>query len=791
MPTFAPEFPKQPGSPNLRQRFLLLSLFVFLASPIARATEFSQENASAVLKTLVLEIGPRPMGSPAEQKALDFAAGKFREYGCDTAFVLPMTVAEGVNTRSGVAVGVKHGSTGRIIVIGGHIDTSSPEVPGANDDGSGVACVMELARVLCKRENQSTVVFCCWGGEEQGLRGSRHFVDTFPLLDSIVLVLQIDMADGAGPLIADPDGTRESAPAWLLRAAFDISRNELTRNDLVYHTGLATWNLAVGGAFGSDHIPFIDKGIPAIDFTSDVGFPIHTPQDTWENFTPSGLKRSGDLVLKLFERFDGGVPSRTTERYQAIDIGGRLIILPYWMLWALVVLACGVAVVTFVLMRRRRNLIEQTTRIRWSGFKLLVAVVVGQFFLWQSETLLGLLKGYRFPWVNNTVGFWVFGALAGLLAVWLLLQALRRFRLTTDAFVFARVSLILFVVVVVLTALLTPELAMYPSLALLFCCAAMLVRRIVAKGVFIVAAAAVMYKLIFPEGMMLLQRALTMNTLYRVWQNVLYEAGFVILFSILSLPLAYAFAAAYRTADGDLFWLKRFRQTGGLVAVLAALAPTAVYLYAQPVYDRLWFSTIRIEERLVPGDSVSHVIEVKGSEPLRGTLLHMNGRDSLLTHSGNSMRLPAAASTPVGWAQVSSHDTSRAFEADTIVRVDRLIELNTALRPLRVDAIFESDRPFAVESPWAHGGRERDPDLRETDRRIRFSWYAFPQVPLRIPVRLRKHPEQRITQSVRVTFDSLASSLRLHREFTNVVYRTIVTVSDTIGPLLESSKSRQ
>ncbi|MBF8258486.1 MAG: M20 dimer protein, partial [Actinobacteria bacterium] len=140
----------------------------------------SQENAYAILKTLVLDIGPRPMGSPAEQRAMGFAVSKFNEYGCDTSYVMPMTVASNVNTNSGVAIGVKKGKSERIIVIGGHIDTT-PNAPGANDDGSGTACVIELARVLCKRENESTVLFCCWGGEEQGLRGSEYFVKNLPL----------------------------------------------------------------------------------------------------------------------------------------------------------------------------------------------------------------------------------------------------------------------------------------------------------------------------------------------------------------------------------------------------------------------------------------------------------------------------------------------------------------------------------------------------------------------------------------------------------------------------------
>ena len=44
----------------------------------------------------------------------------------------------------------------------------------------GAATVMEAARVLCQRQRQSTLVFCCFGGEEAGIEGSKYFVDHFP-----------------------------------------------------------------------------------------------------------------------------------------------------------------------------------------------------------------------------------------------------------------------------------------------------------------------------------------------------------------------------------------------------------------------------------------------------------------------------------------------------------------------------------------------------------------------------------------------------------------------------------
>jgi len=798
MPITAPGFLKPNGNRSVNIPFLLLFshirtlmkrilpavlLSMVLAAAAGAQTEFSQQNAEKILRTLVVEIGPRPMGSPAEQKALAFAASLFRAYGCDTSYVLPMTVAEGVNTTSGVAVGVKKGKTGRIIIIGGHIDTSDPEVPGANDDGSGTACVLELARVLCRRQNESTVLFCCWGGEEMGLQGSKHFVDTFPDLDSVVLMLQIDMADGAGCLLADPDGTKRSAPSWLLEAAFEVYRNELKRSDLVYQTGMATWSLALGGTFGSDHIPFLDKGIPAIDFTSDVAFPIHTPQDSWENFTPSGLKRSGDLVLRLFERYDAGVPSRTTERYQVAELDGRVLIFSYPLLWGTIVLGLLTAIAAFFVLRKRRLIADPTTRVRWSGFKLLLATFFIHIFIWNSETLLGLFKGYRFPWVNNSVGFWVLGVLSGAIGLWLVLQAVRRYRLSHDAYVFARVALVLFFILILGTAFITPELAVYPAVAVLLLAAALLVRPTAVKLLCFVLSAYMFYKMFFFDGMMLFQRGVAMNTLSKPWQNLLYEAAFVVLYGLLSLPLVYGFAAVYRGSGADLFWLKKFRGRGGLIGSLVLTLGVAAYLFAQPVYDRLWYSSIRVDQRFTIGahqDSSDNGIEVKSSESLRDVQAVIDGRDTVLTEGSNFWRPALPKGARVDWVEVRSSDAVPAASSDTTVQLERTITVRSAFRPLRVEALFESKEPFEVASPWASGAKSRDPSLRQTSTRKRFSWYAFPDTLLRIPITFTLRQKQTVAQTVSVTFDSLASPLRLYRDFTNVRYRTTVTARDSL-----------
>lgn len=72
----------------------------------------------------------------------------------------------------------------RIVVVSGHLDSRNRDVmdfegaaPGANDDGSGVAVVIELARILAQKEFSSTILFVAFTGEEQGLKGATYLAD--------------------------------------------------------------------------------------------------------------------------------------------------------------------------------------------------------------------------------------------------------------------------------------------------------------------------------------------------------------------------------------------------------------------------------------------------------------------------------------------------------------------------------------------------------------------------------------------------------------------------------------
>lgn len=142
-----------------------------------------------------------------------------------------------------------------IYILGGHVDATSPSgnpAPGANDNASGTASVLEAAAILANYQFESTIVFIAFTGEEQGLYGSEHYAATADANnDNILGVVTCDMvAWWNNNYEIDIEGETEYAA--LMQVMDDACSD---------YTGLATTQ--VFGSWGSDHVPFQDHGFPA------------------------------------------------------------------------------------------------------------------------------------------------------------------------------------------------------------------------------------------------------------------------------------------------------------------------------------------------------------------------------------------------------------------------------------------------------------------------------------------------------------------------------------------------
>ena len=204
---------------------------------------------------------------------------------------VPTTITNVIATLKGTA------SPERFYVITGHLDSRVTDVlnftsdaPGADDDGSGVAVVLELARVFATHQFPGTLVFATVAGEEQGLYGSAFMAAQMAAAGNDVqgmfsndIVGASQAWDGTRP---DPHTIRlfvEGIPTAVTQAQISLMQSVGGENDGVTHqlarfvtdvapSGLTGMNVRViwrrdRYLRGSDHISFQSHGWPAARFT--------------------------------------------------------------------------------------------------------------------------------------------------------------------------------------------------------------------------------------------------------------------------------------------------------------------------------------------------------------------------------------------------------------------------------------------------------------------------------------------------------------------------------------------
>ena len=169
------------------------------------------------------------------------------------------------------------------LVIGAHYDTT-PDSPGANDNGSGVAAALVVAEELADDELPFDLTFVLFGSEEIGLNGSFAYVGGLGESENILAMINLDVV-GTGDLTGiGTEGLVELAVETAADIGFDLGTVDL------------------GAGYGSDHIAFMLAGIDVIFlFADDVTY-INSPQDTLEHLQPEPLAQSVELTLDIIER---------------------------------------------------------------------------------------------------------------------------------------------------------------------------------------------------------------------------------------------------------------------------------------------------------------------------------------------------------------------------------------------------------------------------------------------------------------------------------------------------------
>jgi hypothetical protein len=217
--------------------------------------------------------------------------------------------------RSCNVVAEQRGSGEDVVVVGAHLDARNATFndalpsPGAEDNASGCAGVLEVARVLAGRRPQASLLYQCYGLEERGLFGSRAHADGLAAPARVRGVLNLDMIafDVDGRL----DASIETQPAG--RALLDHLAPLAARYTLLEpEFGLQTCC--------SDHIPYLQRGIPAVLMIENDWhlYPqYHTSEDTAERLSDA-------MARELVKLAAVGAASLAGQAPLALDAAG------YW-----------------------------------------------------------------------------------------------------------------------------------------------------------------------------------------------------------------------------------------------------------------------------------------------------------------------------------------------------------------------------------------------------------------------------------------------------------------------------
>jgi len=396
---------------------------------------FSAGRAQAILKTLVADDEPHPIGSSANARVRDaivreltdlgykpelqsgWVCSKWGECGIPTNIVV---------TRNGAAYSATPGATAaaptNAVLLAAHYD-SVPAGPGASDDGVGVAIVLEIARILAAAPAPPRpIVLLLTDGEEAGLLGAQLFVREHPQAMHIKAAVNLDSRGVSGASLMFETGT---ANAWLMHLYQSAIRAPIT-NSLYYVVYKSLPN-------DTDFTVFKAASYQGFNFAfiGDVGH-YHTPLDSYANLSLGSIQHQGDNALSALLAL-ANADSRDTPAAESVyfDVFARaLMAWPARSALPAAIAALGLVLAVCVLLLRRRML--DGRQALWGATGAVLNLILGAILAVACIVLLRILGKLpptdAAPWIAHPLPMSIATAFialftAGIVSAWLARRA--------------------------------------------------------------------------------------------------------------------------------------------------------------------------------------------------------------------------------------------------------------------------------------------------------------------------------------------------------------------------------
>ena len=258
------------------------------AAPLQAPPDAKLTDAAAAEKQIDSQL--RPISQPLPGWSVDLES-TFERSLAETANVVGVLEGAGPLAQETIVLGAHYDHIGR-----GEFGSRKPNARevhnGADDNATGTAAVLELARRMTGRGQQPArrLVFIAFSGEEKGLVGSKYYVDhpLFPVADTVAM-LNFDMI---GRLRNDELTVFGARAAEEFYTFLDGANGE---------AALKLKKVDGSPAMG-DHFAFYQRGIPALHFFTGVTNEYHTPEDDFETINMPGVVRTIDFAEDVLDR---------------------------------------------------------------------------------------------------------------------------------------------------------------------------------------------------------------------------------------------------------------------------------------------------------------------------------------------------------------------------------------------------------------------------------------------------------------------------------------------------------
>ena len=220
------------------------------------AAQYGREIARPLIVDFT-NMGPRAAGSIAETQTAEYIATVFKAIGYSPETQSFTANAGDKSISSANVVAVKTGSSAQEVIVGAHYDSTGAG-PGADDNASGVAVMLEVAKLLQNASTPYTIRFIAFGAEESGLLGSYAYLNQMSQEEFENTIAMIDLnslAAGDIAYVFSDEGQQSIARDWALEWAIGNGLNLQT----IKNVDLTD---PASGKGSSDYAAFRDAGIP-------------------------------------------------------------------------------------------------------------------------------------------------------------------------------------------------------------------------------------------------------------------------------------------------------------------------------------------------------------------------------------------------------------------------------------------------------------------------------------------------------------------------------------------------